>query len=172
MPTQANIAAIYGFETVLATAVSEVLTDAQLTCRIVSDNPQFQETRPRVDIAFHSAGNFLQGGRVQYATPNVELDPTDKARARAFSGTLQIQAITDISSAGKSEHNAYVATVRYYCATLASVINSKLTNHTVNFVTEGNCTWGFNTDKGYEVSDMSYDVIFGIRPDAWKLLYA
>src|SRR5438094_36735 len=106
-----SVESVYDFETVIPDAIKQVLVAAGLTAATLSDPPDFQKVRPRVEIIYRHIGETTP------KRPAIMADGKTK-RTSCFRGELKLHAITDADAPGKLVHSRYRAQMRNVLATL------------------------------------------------------
>jgi hypothetical protein len=158
-------AALYDFEVIVPTAVKTLAVAAGLNAWTISDTPDFQKIRPRVEIVYQHTGE-------QSPRRVVKLDDVDGfKRAEAFQGELKLHAITDADPPGNTAHSAYRATVRAFCATLGDLLNeSALPYHKIQWCESGQEQTGVRTQDGYQQTTFPFKILISVQRDAWAQL--
>ena len=158
-----SAAALYDFEVLVPAAVKTLAVAAGLNTWTISDTPDFQKIRPRVEIVYQHNGE-TSPRRV------VKLDDGFK-RAEAFQGELKLHAITDADDPGKTVHSAYRAAVRAFCATLGDLLNEGyLPHHKIQWCQSGQEQTGVRTQDGYQQTTFPFKILISIQHDAWAQL--
>jgi hypothetical protein len=158
-----SAATIYDFETIIPDAVKSVLQDAGLNAFSLSDEKDFQTTRPRVEVHYRQIG---ETNPKRLATL-----PDGSQRTSCFRGELKLFAITDVDPAGKQLHSNYRAQVRAVIGGLQNALNgTALTNHRINFTVSGNEETGVRSADGYQQTTFPFVVDISIQQDAWSQL--
>lgn len=164
---------IFDFETILPAACKQALLDAgdltvlgqslPMNVWIISDPPEFQKLRPRVEIVYRSSGES-NPRRIVFL-------PDGTKRGSAFNGELKIHAITDADVPGKAFHAAYRAAVRERLARLQDSVNGvTLLLHKIQWLEPGNEQTGIRTADGYQQTTFPFQVMLSIQADAWAQL--
>ena len=152
---------IYGFEIVLTGACKTVLVAAGLNAVTIADAQAFQKVRPRVEINYKHTGE-THPKRIAILTDG-------SRRTSCFRGELKFFAITDADGPGKIAHALYRAQIRNVLATLEASLNETiLAEHRINFVTTGMEEHGVRSADGYEQTSFPFTVDISIQQSAWS----
>lgn len=172
----AAITAIYDFEKLFPVALAAVFTAAGLTAGTSTDTSDFQLARPRVEFTFTSQGAQFKGNNgATLAIPSFQYDPAFQPVAVlvpiAYRGSAVATIVTNSAEADKAIHAQYRIMTRFIMDTLGPRINNiTLPNHKVQFVTPSGTVTGFDKEKGYWLTGMTFDVDFSIQPSAFASL--
>jgi uncharacterized protein YlxP (DUF503 family) len=158
---------IYSFESVISSACKNVLQSAGLTAYTSFDAPNLRKSRPRVDVEVR-VGAQLNPPIVQL----VDNGTIFERRNAAWTGQIIFHIITDTTQPGKQSHSDYRAEVRNILAVLQDRVNELfLVQHMIHHpMVETGTAHQANTDKGYEITTVTFDMNFSIQKDAWSLL--
>lgn len=161
-----SASAIYDFETLIPAAVKPVFVDAGLKVWIISDDPEFQKIRPRVEIVYRHMGEEKPRRWANL--------PDGSRRGAAFIGELKLHAITDADIPGKISHATYRVTVRNFLAAgpFQDLINGSdlLPFHKIQWLEMGNEETGVRTNDGYQQTTFPFSVKLSIQRNAWAQL--
>ena len=153
-----TLAEIYDFETPIEAAFKTLLTDAGLTSKTSADEFDFQKTRPRVDIQFTING---ANDSRRFTCPD------GKFRHDLYSGTLTLAVVTNprtVNGIVVTTHTAYLTAVR---VAMSEAESASLTDLEIRYVVPQSTTPRVTPEDGMEVSNLIYDVRFGIKPGSW-----
>ena len=156
------ITELFDFETVVATAVQNVLQDQfGLKAFTIADKIDFQKDRPRVEIVYMHQG---ETNPKRLSNPL----PDGSRRTSCFRGELLLHAISEAEETGKLAHSEYRAQIRNAVSQLAALVNeNELTKHRINFVVTGNEKTGVRSGDGYQQTTFPFTVDISIQQDAW-----
>jgi hypothetical protein len=157
---------IYDFESILPTAIKPILVNAGLSVWIITDNPQYQKARPRVEIVYRHIGEEVP--RRWSATLS---DGT--RRGVAFLGELRLHAITDADAPGKLTHAIYRTQVRSLLAAglIENSVNEvELPFHKIQWIQPGNEDTGIRQQDGYQQTTFPFQVKLSIQANAFSQL--
>lgn len=164
---------IYDFETAIEDAVEALMLDNDLEVVTPRTAEKFQKARPRLELLFK-----VHGAKQSYHV--VE----NKKRNATWAGELTVAIVTGTGETDSENvtdssqvHREYRARVRNLMATAADDLNGNddagdrfLAFHQVQNVVESGNVPKYGTDKGYEMSTLSYQIDFGVHKDAWTAL--
>lgn len=178
-----DISAVFDFETAMEVAFELFLQAGQITAVRPPFEPLDDEngnqvaiSRPRVEIQF-SCGGATGGDHVAQGAQ----------RNATYTGTLELQVVTDSGPEGSAAHRDYRAMVRKLMSDarkgLQGVGNpalginganadgiTYLPCHKVQDVREDGCTPNYKVERGFEISTLTYRINFGIDHGAWAEL--
>jgi hypothetical protein len=161
--TTEQIQALYDFESIFPTACKQVFVDAGMNALTISDPPELQKVRPRVEITYRHAGN--------HSGPVLKIIGDGTTRVVAFDGELFIHAISDCDIPGKAVHSQYRALVRNIYAMLPWLMNGgPLALHSMHFppISESE-NHGINSREGFEISTFTMRFTFSMQAQAWAV---
>lgn len=166
--TDEDIQAVYDFENAFNTAISTVLSDAEtggVTVRIPSDKRNFQQVRPRVEVAFKAGSANPKGSGGQRILVG------GIARDVAYKGSFAIIAIASSQEQSQQVIAQYLCKMRYLMPLFPSLCNGKLLlNHNINFITETGTVPTYKPEEGIWESGITFDIDFSINVSALKFL--
>jgi hypothetical protein len=153
---------LYDFEVLIPRAVKDIFTGRGITAYTIEDAPEFQKTRPRVEVTFSIKGS---------SSPRKVL-PDGSMRSSAFRGDLLIIAIAGSDATAAVAHSALRANIRDVAAGLPRDLSdgSALPHHRVNFINAGNEETGRHSEHDYTLTRFTFPVDVAIQDDAWAFL--
>lgn len=158
----ANSALIYDFETPLESAIAAWFTTNGMSAATTATAPEFQKTRPRVEIE----AKHVRGTKKAFGLINGQAGPALNATHRM---AILIDVITGTAKENKLAHTAYRALVRLVM-NLAPATTC-LPNHTIQGPIDDNgSVETFKTSEGWEISRLSFEFDFSVKPDSWQQL--
>jgi hypothetical protein len=151
---------IYMVEFLLPEAVRSVMADNGITAYTQFVSPELQKQRPRCELWFTlgpGQGRFIQVNGVP--------------RETAWKGRLHAICITESNN---TIHSAYVVRVRSLLHGIADAVNNVLPvmeNHKVQpFFRDGGTSSRMDTQDGYFLTELSFDLDFSVQEYAWDLI--
>ena len=164
---------LYDFEAQIEDAVAAVLSASDMQVVTPRTAGKFQKARPRIEVLFQT-GHAKQSYHVINGAN----------RNASWAGSLTLTIVTqpgDPDTSGNPDssevHRQYRARLRNLMATSVVTLNGSdasnnryLPYHQIQNVVENGTTPKYATDKGYEMSTITFAVDFGIHKDAWAEL--
>ena len=166
MPAAANWELLFNFEDLIESAAKAVLTAASISgLNIYSQQDVLDVATPAVSLQFTVRGAVEHYGFRSDGERFVDL----------WEGTLEACIETDRAKAraGASQgHAALRAECRRHLSSIAAwnaVAAVSLPYHVIWKVLEGASTPKIEADKDRDISVISFNIMFGVRPGAWPV---
>jgi hypothetical protein len=147
------LATIYDFETPIESAFAALLAAQGLTAKATADSIDFQSDRPRVEVQFNVTG---ANDSRQFACPD------GVHRHDLYSGTLTLAIITE--SGADTTHAEYRAKVR---TAMSGAYSASMADLEIRYLVPQSSTPAVRPEDNLQVSNLTYEVRFGIKPTAW-----
>lgn len=167
MPAE-NFHLIYDFETAIPAGFKSLFfIEEKITVLVPDDGPANEQPRPRIEMYFATGA---ETGHLRPSAPYFRPD--------AFMGSLALKVVSNTKPAdvGTKEHAAFVSLVRNMLAKASTLfkadrdaadVNGYLPYHSIDSVVSTGSSPHYEGQDGYYETDMSFDLRFSIRPDAW-----
>lgn len=148
---------LYQFEDAIESAVKTLFTNNSITAYRQRDNNT--RVTPAVDIQFSTGA----------ATEHLGYTCDGKLRPDTWNGSLQIRIVTT-----RSKNDASHSTLRGKIRNLLYSFEDNLTrtllpHHSIARVMETGTTPQIEADEDHDISSISFNLVFAIRPDAWPV---
>lgn len=158
-----NYQQLYEFERLISATLVGMFNADDLATYGVGTAPEFQKSRPRVEV-FITIGSRFDNHYRQDAQGN--------RRENGWSGSFILTALT---AADFTIHSLYIAAIRNKAALLDQIDLGEITAanpvtldwHEISEVKTAGTAPTTEPEKGYYETKLNYDFIFNIRPDAW-----
>lgn len=162
---------IYDFETAMEDGFSALFEAAGLSWVTPRKASKFQHERSRVGLRFRTG--------LATQSKHVVAQDGNHLRNASWSGTLELDVITASATDdadSDSSHRSYRALVRAIMATAIYDLNdteaTALPYHRIQNIVEQSVNVSVSPEQGYEKSNFTYAVAFGIDADSWTEITA
>ena len=147
----------YRLEDYIETAVKSALNNALLNCYAQRDEDTVGTPRTHVQ--------FVTGPALEHYS---QLLSDGTTRIDRFTGTLQVAIVTNRADDVADSHSATRGTVREVLYNhQVTITEAMLPYHVLLRIVETGTTPETSSDDDHDISTISFQVVFQIRPSAW-----